>query len=75
MGRSVRSSNLNVVCDCFPSFVNSQHGHVITANLDILSIPSLIELLSRGTNFSRAFLCHLSIEEATEKGLKKFVNK
>jgi hypothetical protein len=75
MERSVRSSNLNVVCDCFPWFVNSQHGHVIAAYLAILSITSLIELLSRGTNFSRTFLSCLSIEEAIEKGLKKFVNK
>jgi hypothetical protein len=31
--------------------------------------------VSRGTNFRRALLSHLSIEEAIEKGLKKFVNK
>jgi hypothetical protein len=45
---------------------------VIPANLDILSRPSWIELFSRGTKFKRALL---SIEEAIEKGLKKFVNK
>jgi hypothetical protein len=54
-------------------FVDSHHGHVISANLDILSRPSLIELFSRGTNFRIAFLSILSIEEAI--GLKKFVNK
>jgi len=48
---------------------------VIPANLDILSRPSWIELFSRGTKFKRALLSHLSIEEAIEKGLKKFVNK
>jgi hypothetical protein len=47
----------------------------ISANPDILSQPSLIELFSRGTNFRRAFLSHLSIEEAIEKCLKTFVNK
>jgi hypothetical protein len=31
--------------------------------------------VSRGTNFRRALLSHLSVEEAIEKGLKKFVNK
>jgi hypothetical protein len=48
---------------------------VIPANLDILSRPSWIELFSRGTKFKRALLSHLSIEEAIEKSLKKFVNK
>jgi hypothetical protein len=48
---------------------------VMPANLDILSRPSQIELFSRGTKFKRALLSHLSIEEAIEKGLKKFVNK
>jgi hypothetical protein len=47
----------------------------ISVNPDILSHPSLIELFSRGTNFRRAFLSHLSIEEAIEKCLKTFVNK
>jgi hypothetical protein len=47
----------------------------ISINPDILSHPSLIELFSRGTNFRRAFLSHLSIEEAIEKFLKTFVNK
>jgi hypothetical protein len=55
--------------------VDSYHGHVISANLDILSRPSLIELFSRGTKFRIAFLSILSIEEAIDKGLKKFVNK
>ncbi len=56
-------------------FVDSYHGHVISANLDILSRPSLIELFSRGTKFRIAFLSILSIEEAIDKGLRKFVNK
>jgi hypothetical protein len=47
----------------------------ISANPDILSHPSLIELFSGGTNFRRDFLSHLSIEEAIEKGFKKFFNK
>jgi hypothetical protein len=47
----------------------------ISANPDILSHPSLIELFSRGTNFRRAFLSHLSVEGAIEKCLRTFVNK
>ncbi len=64
-------------CACFrfPSFVDSHHGHVISANLDIPSRPSLIELFSRSTKFKSGFLSILSIEEAIDKGLKKFVNK
>jgi hypothetical protein len=81
LGRSIRASKVNKIihsgCDCnrFPMFVDSYHGHVISANLDILSRPSLIELFSRGTKFRIAFLSILSIEEAIDKGLKKFVNK
>jgi hypothetical protein len=63
------------VCSRFPSFVDSHHGHVISANLNILSRPSLIELFSRGTKFRSGFLFMLSIEEAIDKVLKKFVNK
>jgi hypothetical protein len=64
-------------CACFPfpSFVDSHHSHVISANLDILSRPNLIELFSGGTKFRSGFLSMLSIEEAIDKGLKKFVNK
>ncbi len=68
MGRSVSSSNVPKIlqggcdCHCFPLFVDSYHGHVISANLCILSRPSLIELFSRGRNFRRSFLCDLSIE-------------
>jgi hypothetical protein len=62
-------------CNCFPMFVDCPHGYVISANLDILSRPSLVELISRSTKFSRGSLSHLSIEEAIEKGLKKFANK
>jgi hypothetical protein len=62
-------------CFCFPSFVDSHHGHIISANLNILSRPSLIELFSRGTKFRSGFLSMLSIEEAIDKALKKFVNK
>ncbi len=61
-------------CNCFPMFVDCPHGHVISANLDILSRPSLIERISRSTKFSSS-LSYLSIEEAIEKGLKKFANK
>ncbi len=81
MGRSVRASQVNKIihsgCSCFrfPSFVDSHHGHVISANLNSLSRPSLIELFSRGTKFRSGFLSMLSIEEAIDKGLKKFVNK
>jgi hypothetical protein len=54
-------------------FVDCRHGHVISVNLGILSRPSLVELFSRSTKFSRGSLSHLSIEEDIEKGLKKFV--
>ncbi len=76
MGKSIQTI-LQSGCNCnsLPLFVDSHHGHVISANLDILSRPNLIELFSRGTKFRRAFLSHLSFEEAIEKGLKKFVNK
>jgi hypothetical protein len=59
-------------CNCYPMLIPTM---VIPANLDILSRPSQVELFSRGTKFKRALLSHLSIEEAIEKGLKKFVNK
>jgi hypothetical protein len=81
MGRSVSSSRVQKIlqggCDChlYPLFVDSYHGHVISANLGILSRPSLNELFSRGTNFRRSFLSDLSIEEAFKKGVNKFVNK
>jgi len=81
LGRSVRASQVNKIvhsgCACFrlPSFVDSHHGHVISAKLHILSRPSLIELFSRGTKFRSDFLSMLSIEEVIDKGLKKFVNK
>jgi hypothetical protein len=81
LGRSVCASQVNKIihsgCACFrfPSFADSHHGHVIFANLNILSRPSLIELFSRGTKFRSGFLSMLSIEEAIDKGLKKFVNK
>ncbi len=55
--------------------MNSHHGHVVCANLDILPRPSLIEHFSRGNKFWRAFFSHLSVEEVIEKCLKKFVNK
>ncbi len=59
-------------CACFrfPSFVDSHQ-----ANRNILSRPSLIELFFRGTKLRSGFLSMLSIEEAIDKGLKKFVNK
>ncbi len=81
MGRSVSSSKVQKIlqggcdCHCFPLFVDSYHGHAISANLGILSRPSLIELFSRGRNFRRSFLCDLSIEEAFKKGVNNFVNK
>jgi hypothetical protein len=81
MGRSVSSSKLQKIlqggCDChrYPLFVDSYHGHVISANLGILSMPSLIEFFSRGTNFRRSFLSDLSIGEAFKKGVNKFVNR
>jgi hypothetical protein len=79
--RFIRAFQVNKIihsgCACFrfPSFVDSHHGHVIFANLNILSRPSLIELFSRGTKFRSGFLSMLSIEEAIDKGFKKFVNK
>jgi len=81
LGRFVRAFQVNKIihfgCACprFPSFVDSHHGHVISANLNILSRPDLSELFSRGTKFRSGFLSMLSIEEAIDKGLKKFVNK
>jgi hypothetical protein len=81
LGRSVRASQVNkiihssCVCSRFPSFVDSHHGHVIFANLNILARPSLIEFFSRGIKFRSGFLSLLSIEEAIDKGFKKFVNK
>jgi hypothetical protein len=72
LGRSVRASQVNQI---IRTGHDSHHGHVIFANLDILSRPSLIELFSRGTKFRSGFLSMLSIEEAIDKGLKKFVNK
>jgi len=81
LGRSVRASQVNKIihsscaCSRFPSFVDSHHGHVIYANLNILARPNLIELYSKGIKFRSGFLSLLSIEEAIDKGLKKFVNK
>jgi hypothetical protein len=81
LGRSVCASQVNknihssCACFCFPNFVDSHHGHVISANLNILSRPSLIELFSKGNKFRNGFLSMLSIEEVIDKGLKKFVNK
>jgi hypothetical protein len=81
LGRSVHASQVNKVihsgCACFhfPNFIDSHDGHVISANLNILSRPSLIELFTRGTKFRSGFLSMLSIDEAIDKGLKKFVNK
>ncbi len=59
-GRSVHASQVTKIihsccaCSHFPSFVDSHHGHVISANLNILSRPSLIELFSRGTKLKLA---------------------
>jgi hypothetical protein len=70
LGRSVCASQVNKIihsgcaCFCFPSFVDSHHGHVISTNLNILSRPNLIELFSRGTKFKSGFLSMLSIEKA-----------
>jgi len=70
LGRSVRASQVNKIihsgcaCFCFPNFVDSHHGHVISTNLNILSRPNLIELFSRGTKFRSGFLSMLFIEEA-----------
>jgi hypothetical protein len=82
LGRSARASQVNKIihsgsaCFRFPTFVDSHHGHVISTNLNILSRPSLeIGLFPRGTKFRSGFLSMLSIEEAVDKGLKKFVNK
>ncbi len=81
LGKSVRASQVNKIihygcaCSRFPSFVDSHHGHVISANLNILARPSVIELFSRGIKFRSGFLSLLSIEKAIDKGLKKFVNK
>ncbi len=81
LGRSVCASEVNKTihsgcdCYCFPGFVDSHHGHVISASFNIVSSPSLIELYSIGTKFRRGFLSMLSIEEAIDTGLKTFVNK
>ncbi len=81
LGRSVFVSKVNKTihsgCDCyrFLGFVDSHHGHVISASFNINSRPSLIELFSIGTKFRRGFLSMFSIEEAIDKGLKTFVNK
>ncbi len=48
----------------------SHHGHVIFANLNILSRPNLIEFFSTCTKFKSGFLSMLSIEEAVDKGLQ-----
>ncbi len=70
LGRSICASQVNKIihsncaCFCFPSFVDSHHGHVISTNLNILSRPSLIEFFSRGTKFRSGFFSMLSIEEA-----------
>jgi hypothetical protein len=79
--RSVCASQVNKIIHSgcayfrFPRFVDSHHGHVISTNFNILSRPSLIELFPRGTKFRSGFLSILSIEEAIDKGFKKFVNK
>ncbi len=81
LGRSVCVSKFNKTihsgcdCYCFFGFVDSHHGHVISASFNIVSRPSLIELISLGTKFRRGFLSMLSIEESINKGLKMFVNK
>jgi hypothetical protein len=81
LGRSVCVSKVNKTihsgcdCYCFLGFVDSHHGHVISASFNIISRPSLIELFSIGTKFRRGFLSMFSIEEAIDKGLKTFVNK
>jgi hypothetical protein len=61
LGRSVCASQVNKIihsgcaCFCFPSFVDSHHGHGISANLNnICSRPSLIEIFSIGT---KSFVC------------------
>jgi len=79
--RSVCASKVNKTihsgCDRyrFLGFVDSHHGHVISASFNIISRPSLIELFSISPKFRRGFLSMFSIEEAIEKGLKMFVNK
>jgi hypothetical protein len=76
LGRSVCASQVNKIIHSgcasfrFPSFVDSHHGHVISANLNILSRPSLIELFSRGTKFRSGFLSMLSIEKLLIKVLR-----
>jgi len=81
IGRFIHSSKMHQIlhrsCDhsCLPMFVNPHHCDVISANLDVLSIPSLIELFSRGTKYTRAILSLLFIQEAIEKCLKKFADK
>lgn len=81
IGRFIHSSKMHQIlhrsCDhsCLPMFVNPHHCDVISANLDVLSIPSLIELFSRGTKYTRAVLSLLFIQEAIEKCLKKFADK
>ncbi len=80
LGRYVHAFQVNkiihygCVCFCFPSFIDFHHGHVISANLNILLRPNLIELFFRD-KFKSGFLAMLSIEEAIDKSLKKFVNK
>jgi hypothetical protein len=50
MGSSVHATKVQKImhsgcdCNCFPMFVDANHGRVIPANLDILSRSSLIEL-------------------------------
>lgn len=81
IGRFIHSSKMHQIlhrsCDhsCLPVFVNPHHCDVISANLDVLSVPSLIELFSRGTKYTRAILSLLFIQEAIEKCLKKFADK
>ncbi len=81
LGRSICASQVNKIIhsSCaffhFPSFVDSHRGHVISTNLNILSRPSPIELFFVGTKFKSGFLSMLSIEEAIDKVLKKFVIK
>jgi hypothetical protein len=81
IGRFIHSSKMHQIlhrsCDhsCLPMFVNPHYCDVISANLGVLSIPSLIELFSRGTKYTRAILSLLFIQEAIEKCLKKFADK
>jgi hypothetical protein len=75
LGRFIRAFQVNKIihfgCAYFhsPNFVDSHH--IISANLNILSSPSLIELFFRGTKFKSGFFYMLSIEEAIDKGFKK----